>query len=259
MNSVVEDDPITQQRGLVIVADFGGEWKSSSFELIRYSTVYPFHTQPFRTVSTHCISDDPTRYHLIQAIRKFFPQDTRRRFRLHFGSPLETEYELRTFGLDVSHELFLEEDKRLIHHKKDLEARIEEDIRRRQQLDDEWRRQQAPYRDPASPIALFPNQHDVIMGRKKVVAATWPGNIMYRQVLLEYVDRYIEAQDVSSDRINKTMISVEILHILKSHYKSRLLNREDTRWVVLDDTDAQTKISRTLRDLAREKTTIQKL
>jgi len=133
-----------------------------------------------------------------------------------------------------------------------LKRRIEEDIHTRQFLDDEWRQAEAPYRDPLSPIALFPNPQDIIMGRNKTVAPTWSGNILYHKVIQQHVHRYVEAQDMGSNRIEKTLISIKILHLLQNEYKSRFLNREDTRWVVIDNSEAQVKISQTLRMLARE-------
>jgi len=137
--SAVEDDPQIQRRGIVTVPYFGGNWKSSPLEVLRVASLYPFDAQPFHEVSTHCVYSDSTRRDLIQTIRKFFPKDVRMRFRLHFGSPLETEYVLRTFGLDVSRELFRESDD------EELSRSIEEDIRKRQQLDDDWCLSEAPY------------------------------------------------------------------------------------------------------------------
>jgi len=69
------------------------------------------------------------------------------------------------------------------------------------------------------------------------------------------VHRYIEAQVGSSRRANKTMIAVEILHVLQDQYKARFLNREDNKWVAIDDAEAQGKISQALRTLAKAQTT----
>jgi len=90
------------------------------------------------------------------------------------------------------------------------------------------------------------------MGRNKAIAVTWPGNILYHKVIQVHVYRYIEAQTVASGRINKTLISVEILHVLKREYNSRFLSRNETNWVAIDDTEAQVKVSQALRMLARE-------
>lgn len=133
-----------------------------------------------------------------------------------------------------------------------LDERIEEDIRQRQQLDLEWQHSEAPYMDPTSKIALFPNPQDIIMGRNKAVAMTWTGNIIYHDVVQRYANRYLETQNGASDRMSKTLISLEILEVLREQYKSRFLIREDTRWVMIPDSEAQRKISQSLRTLARE-------
>lgn len=134
----------------------------------------------------------------------------------------------------------------------ELRKSVEAEIRHRRQLDDAWRRSEAPFRDPLSPIALFPNPQDIIMGRNKAVAVTWPGNVMYHKLIQQYVHRYIEAQTTDSDWIDKTLVSVEILQVLHDRYKSRFLNRESTQWVVIKDSDAHTKISQALRNLSRD-------
>jgi hypothetical protein len=88
------------------------------------------------------------------------------------------------------------------------------------------------------------------MGRNKMVAVAWAGNIMYHKVIQQFVHRYIEAQ--AGDRIEKTLIAVEILHVLHNKYGARFLARKVTVWEVIDDSEAQKKISQALRMLARD-------
>lgn len=248
VNSVIEDDPIMQQRGIVTVPDIRGQWKSSHFQILRLLSSFPSDATPLHDASVHVLYDDSRMHDVIQTMRNVFPKSMRVRVRLHYGSPMETMYALRTFGIDILSELFdgfsnandnIDEQ--------DARIAIEEDIWRRKQLDDEWRRLEAPYCDVSSPIALFPNPQDIIMGRNKAIAMTWPGNVMFRKVIQEYVSRYIEKQDEGSNRISKTMIAIEILLLLHNQYKSRFLNWENTGWVVIEDIEARTKISQALR------------
>jgi hypothetical protein len=162
---------------------------------------------------------------------------------LHFGSSLETEYSLRSFGIDFSGQLSQSRGPLSTDG-------IEEDICKRQELDEQWRQSEAPYREPSSPIALFPNPQDIIMVRSKMVAVSWVGNILYHKVIEQFVHRYIEAQ--AGNRIGKTLIAVEILHLLHNKYRARFLARKDTVWEVIDDAEAQKKISQALRMLARD-------
>jgi hypothetical protein len=162
---------------------------------------------------------------------------------LHFGSSLESEYSLRSFGINFPGQLSISNGPL-------CSDGIEEDIRKRQRLDEAWHQSEAPYREPSSPIALFPNPQDIIMGRNKMVAVAWAGNIMYHKVIEQYVHRYIEAQ--AGDRIGKTLIAIEILHLLQNQHRARFLARKETVWEVIDDSEAQKKISQALRMLARD-------
>jgi len=96
------------------------------------------------------------------------------------------------------------------------------------------------------------------MGRNKTVAMTWPGNMVFHKVIQQYVYRYMEVQDSVLGRASKTMIAVEILHLLHNQHISRFLTRENIRWVVVDDSEARTKISQSLRNMAREIGTMMK-
>jgi len=100
-------------------------------------------------------------------------------------------------------------------------------------------------------MALFPNPQDIIMGRNKAVALTWSGNVMFRNVIQEYAHHYIEAQGISS-KSGKTFITVGVLRLLQNQYRARFLVRNNTSWVVIDDSEAQMKISQALRNAARE-------
>jgi len=232
-----------QQKGIVTVGYHGGQWKSSPLHFIRALSVFSMTAAPIHYVSFHFLCTDSSSNDIIPIVRNLLPKDSRTRARWHIGSSLELEYAMRTFGIDVSRQLFLDDQ--------GAEQRIEEDIRRRQQRDDEWRRSEAPYRESTSPIALSPNPQDILMGRSKI-AATWSGNVAYHKLIEQRVHRYLDAQGGSSDRIDKTLISLEILLLLRNQYQSRFLTRENTTWVVIDDSEAQKKISRSLRLLAKE-------
>jgi len=199
---------------------------------------------PHRDVSMHMLYSDSALEGVIQRIRHLLPADFRMRVRLHLGSTLEAEYSLRTFGIDVSDQLSAPEDAKC--------EGIDESIRKRQHLDEEWRQSEAPYRDPASLIALYPNPQDIIMGRNQAVTVKWPGNVLYRKVIHQFADRYVELQSIASDRIERTAISLEILHLLRGQYNARFLSRNDDSWTVINDWEAQKKISHSLRSSARQ-------
>jgi len=250
-DSITEDDPNIQRKGVVTVVDGADAWKYSPIQALHFMTVYPLDSTPFHEVSMHGLYNDTTMDAVIRRFRRILPNDHRMRLRLHFGSTIETIYSLRAFGIDVSHQLSASQrdgnDDSLIPF-----DGIEESIKKRQQLDEEWRRSEAPYRDPNSVMALFPNPQDVIMGRNRLIAWVWSGNVMYQGVVQQYVPRYAALlSSGGTDRIEKTLISVEIHHLLRKKYNSTFLERKDDTWVVVDDAEVQTKIGVYLRKLVR--------
>jgi len=251
MESIIEEDSSMQRNGLVSVVDYRGEWISSPLQFVRLLKVYPIHAVPVHVVSFHTLYPNSFQYEMIDTIRHVLPGSMRMRNRCHRGSAMEVEYGLRTFGIDVSRQLFREFEP-ATNANDEYDESIEKEIHRREQVDEEWRRSEAPYCDPKSPIAMFPNSQDIIMGRSKTVATTWPGNILYHKVIQDHVYRYIEAQTIASGRIDKTLIAVEVLSKLHNDHKSRFLSRNDSNWTVIDDSEAQVKISQALRMLARE-------
>jgi len=244
--SIVQDDADMQRRGVVTIADWG-KWLLPPMQALLFMTTYPMEATPSHDVSLHILYNDPAMDIMVGRLRKVLRNDHRMRIRLHFGSSLETEYALRTFGIDTAGQLSDPEDTESYF----VYDGIEESIRNRQQLDDEWNQSEAPYRKPSSPTALFPNPQDIIMGRMNAITATWSGNVVYQQVIERHVDRYIALQSATSRRIDKTLMSLEILHLFRKEYNARFLSRSTGGWIDVDDSEAQKKISQALRMLAR--------
>lgn len=254
MQSAIADDVEMQKCGVVTVADFGGRWKSTPLQILQFIASLPdiatgnsvfrnpsiIDSSPFHEASTHILYSDIALDTLIRGFRRVFQASHHLRFRLHFGSAIETVYSLRTYGIDFSGLLGAGDKSGPLS-----EEKMEQDIQRRQQLDEEWRAMEAPYRDPSSQIALFPNPQDVIMGRNKKIATSWPGNIVYHSLVERYSGRYMEAQ--AGDRVHLTMISLEIFHILQKDHGTRFLVRKESTWEVCDDAQVQKKIGQALR------------
>jgi len=253
-DSVVEDYPDIQQRGVVSIADFG-RWIFPPIQVLHFLATYPMEATPFHDVCNHILYNDSALDIIFRRLRKILRDDNRMRMRLHLGSSLENEYSLRTYGIDMSRQLCTFEGGES-HIQYDG---IEESIRKRQQLDDEWNQSEEPYRDPSSLTALFPNPQDIIMGRHKLSTVTWSGNVLYHKVIEQNVHRYIALQSTTAlDRIEKTFMSLEILHLFRNQYKARFLSLKERSWFVVDDSEIQKKISTSLRTLARNITSKKK-
>jgi len=243
--SVLEDEPAIQQKGVVTVADGTDSWKFSPLQALHFATKYPIDSTPFHDVSLHVLYNDSPFYDYVRRVRRLM-MNSRMRFCLHYGSKLETEYALRTFGINISGHLHGPNDG--IENSDDG---IEESIRKRQQLDEKWLQSEAPYRDPSYPIALVPNPQDIILGRNRAMTMTWSGNIVFHKVIEQHAPRYAALQRAETNRVERTMIALEILHSFHNQYGARFLTRKDDRWSVADDLEVQKKISQALQNSTR--------
>jgi len=167
-DSGVEEEQDIQRRGVVTVLDITDAWKFSIFQALHFASNYPIDSTPFHDVSLHILYNDVTLDSMIRRRRPVL-LNHRLRIRMHFGSTLEIQYSLKTFGIDVSRQSCApKDDNNLLQL-----GGIDESIRRRQQLDEQWLLSEAAYRDPSSPTACFPNPQDIIMGRHKAIMISW--------------------------------------------------------------------------------------
>ena len=247
IGSALEGYPEMQRKGIVSIGDFRGKWKSSFLQVIKVigGGKDALDNLPYHNATSHLLYDDANVNTFIQGIRAVLNKEHRLRHRFHNGSALEIDYSLRSFGINLSDCLPLDSTRG------PMSAHgIEQDIQRRQKMDEEWRQSEAPYRDPASRKALSPNPQDIILGRNKKIAAGWRGNIAYNQLIEKYVSEYIAVGD--QDRIAKTAIAIQVVRVVRYEFKARFLSRKDTEWEVMDDIEAQRKVSQALRNAARE-------
>jgi len=75
--------------------------------------------------------------------------------------------------------------------------------------------------------------------------------VAYHALIDQYAHQYILLDGETN--VEKTLIAVRILDIVRREYKSRFLARKDSSWEVIDDVEAQRKASQELRNAARAK------
>ena len=249
---IIQDDPEMQRRGVVIVADFTGKWVVSPLQSLRFTqrvTHSLVNNAAFRVASIHMLFDGTSFDTFFHAARGNHNKENRLRHRFHFGSPLELQYSLRSFGIII--------DDRLTSCSVPAPT-IEDGILLRQRLEEQWWQSEAKFRNPNSEEALYPNPQDVILGRNKTFTANWPGNIAYNNLILLEAHRYAAAE--GEDRFVKTSILLEIARLLKTTYHARFLVRRGTStWKALGDAEIQKKISQSMRMAAQEVLLLRKL
>lgn len=243
------DDSSIQRRGTIILMDFRGTMKSTKFQMLRYmlSTVHIFECAPIRRLANIGLNENTG---LVlktdeDRARGMLKKDGRARTRTLHGSKIELDYQLRSLGIRVGDCLDLSRNP-----SNDAMSRenMTKRIQKRLQAEEQLRQYQAPYMDPESPIAIFPNTQDILMGNK-VVAMTWPGNVQFKRVISEEAVRYMVAS-------HKTAMARNVVTLLRTKYQARFLTRTDTQWETMDpDGEVLRKVTQALRDEARKSIT----
>ena len=252
--TAIEDDEDMQRHGVVIIGDWQGPFRHSPYEIFAFfhkvqGIVQRSNVQSwtFRTESVHTLYGNGNFEALFKALAAVVSKNIRVRHRYHFGSQLETMYSLRTFGIDMGEGTPSSKSSGSILPGSNVKT-MDEYVQKRVQAEEQWREKEKVFHESSAVIALVPNSNDILMGRSKI-AATWPGNVLYHTVIAHYAPRYIDPE--SKFRIDKTLLTLEVIHALQKDYGSRFLSRKETRWVVAEDAEIQKRVSQSLRLEAR--------
>lgn len=192
---------------------------------------------------------------------------------------MELQYSLRTFGIHIPCDPLTTDHSSL--QSPFSRASIEQSIQKRQHNDEQWRAVEAPYQDPKSLVALYPNRMDMIMGWQRTITATWPGNLRYNQLIDQFAPLYLAEEA----RSKKKDVAFRVFQILDGQcsapslrsssfattmpmdasnggsvmeenppapLRSRFLVRKEELWEALSDEEAMNKVAQSLRDEARK-------
>lgn len=242
VNIVVEEDEEVQKTGMVQIAHFYGNFRETPGQLIEFlwRTNHILQYWPFRVGGMHLCFDNPTFRTLVSGINIIAGKDVRLRERCHFGSPLEAAYAMLSFGIRTHDCFTLGEG---IMSPRYIEAFIKE----RRKKEAEWREREWQFEKPTSRFALHPNPNDVLMGRGKPFRE-WSGNMRLAKIVSLHALRYSES---TKERIEKTVIAMQIVHMIENDDGGRFLQRKMDGWEVVEDAVAKEKVSQALRTEAR--------
>lgn len=180
-----------------------------------------------------------------RSIQSLLTRDRRLRCQIHSGSWMEIQYSLRSFGIDIAAD-WLDGDVQGSPFSSESIRRVSEEYRR---IEEERKRAEAPFCDPTSDIALYPNPQDVIMGKNRSVAHSWPGNLAYTAFMRQHAARYGAATTQSE----KMEIATKTLEEFKLQHRARFLTRlENIGWEVVPYMESRLKVSQSLRDEYRK-------
>lgn len=236
--STLERDEEVQKRGVVQISNFYGQWKHAPSQLIEFilrgSQV--FVDWPFRSVGYHLCYDQPL-VSLFDGISRVAGKDLRVQTRFHFGSQMETNYALLSFGIRVADWLSPGRD---MLSEECLSSYV--DNRRRRET--EWREKESS----DSKFAGYATRQMVLMGRGRPYRE-WLGNAELSKMVAMHADRYMGKH---SDYLDKGMVAMEIVQRIQID-GGRFAQRTDEGWETVDDQVAKEKVSQALRTEVRQR------
>ena len=186
---------------------------------------------PYRASALHFCSNQMGLKSIFDLVRWPLSKHDRMRFRTHFGSSLEIEYSLMTFGIK---NLPLKEDG-------SVKIELHEQFVREQKEKEQARQRQEDSTAAETGKFAYPSPIDVLLGRGKSYQE-FPGN----QRMGRIVDSYREAYHHLVDSVDKQSLSTNLVKMIQES-GTRFLQRQSDRWVIVDDRIARTKIRDVLR------------
>eukprot|EP00934_Nitzschia_sp_Nitz4_P001460 Nitzschia sp. Nitz4//scaffold38_size140716//56163//59474//NITZ4_003140-RA/size140716-processed-gene-0.31-mRNA-1//1//CDS//3329550057//1460//frame0 len=230
------EDEATQTKGIVDVLQLSGDktFSSQGFEVIRGGG-HMFSNFSVRRVGLHYCYDDPRLRAIFYVLLSTAPNESKVRQRYHYGSRLECQYALRSFGIQVDPTLWYEDSER--------EATIDRYIKERRKIENEQRDCQEM---ESKGRILYPDSLDVLVGRGRPYQE-FPGNVRLSAVIEECAGSYGK----STEKLEKTVISLQIVQKMKES-GTRFLRRTSVGWEVVDDVIAREKVVQALRIRVRK-------
>eukprot|EP00339_Tiarina_fusa_P009765 CAMPEP_0117014084 /NCGR_PEP_ID=MMETSP0472-20121206/11499_1 /TAXON_ID=693140 ORGANISM="Tiarina fusus, Strain LIS" /NCGR_SAMPLE_ID=MMETSP0472 /ASSEMBLY_ACC=CAM_ASM_000603 /LENGTH=456 /DNA_ID=CAMNT_0004717569 /DNA_START=74 /DNA_END=1444 /DNA_ORIENTATION=- len=227
------EDEIAQLKGICDVAYCPGDLLAMPVSIQKMSQLMKeaggiMDGLPCRITTFQICYNDPRVRYLVTNIGKVFGNQVRLRARAHFGSDLEMQYSLMTFGI-VCHYLFRSAEgdgKRELFHQQHIQRRreIEREMEQNSRMEEE-----------ASGIILHPQPHDVLVGRGRPYQE-YTGN--------QRLSRLVEAQSYryrnTEDRFEKSCIILESVKMVQNS-NGRFLQKTSGGWKLATDKVAREK------------------
>lgn len=227
------DDEQTQTRGIVNVFCLHGmtEIPTHFVDIVRRGGHIPKGFS-IRRGGLHLCYNNHMLQPFVGLLHQVVSKQSKIREKFHFGSKLECQYALRSYGIhvqalnsnqdDLGIEAYLSERKRL------------DKLIREKELSDN------------GGFILYPTSTDVLIGRGKPYQE-YSGNVRLSSIATNYIDEY----RLLDDKMDKTLLSMKIVQDLQGE-GCRFLKRTEQGWVKVDDQQARGKVVAILRMGARK-------
>lgn len=277
-STIIGNDEL-QRGGLITVSDLRGQWNMSTLQFLEFArivapmleryvtgcekiagrppiqyslplTIYTFsdafNSMPVHIVVMHFLIEGNGMASLARSHQSLFSRNYRLRARLHVGSWIEIQYSLRSYGINITADWLEGDDVKGSPFSRETLGCASQEY-----LDNEakWTQADAPYCDPTSKVALYPNRQDIIMGKNRTVAWSWPGNLYFDALIRQQANIY----GAATNNLEKRRIVQETLQRLELEHNVRFLTRkENIGWEAISTEDARVKVSQSLRDEYRK-------
>ncbi|CAJ1969894.1 unnamed protein product [Cylindrotheca closterium] len=279
--------PDVQRKGIVAVyndATLPGEtFSMPGFSFIKEIQGF-FDSGPLRFSGIHyCLHARGHNLALNNAIASLFlngmAQCDRVRTRIHYGSIMELQYQLQSYGIPLStipfgvrgnirndilnvwFERHLKETNQSIRlHELSQDMEIESDLMGyhvpQEQKDDDARYAllMDPWQEGGDTVhtsgmsdSIKPTEMDVLFG-KGYRLQLHPGNVRFREFLEQHRDEY-----ESTPRQNRRAMAVELAQSLRNNGARFLQKAESGEWMESDNSQAEKKVSQFFRELRKKK------
>lgn len=235
MFNILLADEDTQKNGIVDVMYFV-DMKGVPDYMLHYvrDAHHILSAMPVRSCGFHICYNSKLIRSFLSFLHVVTPNERKIRERTHYGSHLEVEYKLCTFGIDM----------RDLDSKKSATAfgdeYIEAFMRNRRQTESEEKREQLE-KEKQSGVILHPGPYDVLCGRGRPYQ-DFCGNVRVGQM----VDDQVQAYLTTKQRHTKTKIASSIVKRVQAD-GGRFLTKGKDGWEIAQEKVARGKISQALR------------
>jgi hypothetical protein len=219
----------TQKKGIVTVFYNVDTTAAESLylDLVRRMRVVD-DSLPYRNVAVHYCYNNPGMRPALNLLQLVAGKDNRLRFRTHFGSHIECQFALMTFGINRSILPFnAKNEVRGVFMENFLKKRLAIEAKRRNEGGDR---------------VDYPTENDCLLGRGRPYQ-DFPGNVQLSKLINSRREEYNRA-----DRWQKTVISYDVARTI-ADLGGRFLQRDNMTggWKVVDEGVARDKVASSFR------------
>lgn len=229
--TTIRDDEELQKKGLIcILYNIGPKARTESKRYLK-KLRFVRAGLPKRVAGAHYCFDQAWMRPFVAGVRLLQDKESRTRFRAHYGTSHETQFNLMTYGIDTKNHPITENGELFVGWHTD------------------WVQIQSNREESAaeSDIILVPRRFDVLFGRGKNTREH-TGNLRAAHMVEMHRDEYEKA-----GKFQKTEVAQRIVRMVNDSY-GRFLKWEGGKgWVEVDNEVARDKISHFFRH-ARSKT-----